>query len=67
MNRRTRFEAILRGMTAVSGCPVTVKMRTGVHDRNWNAHKLLPRLRDCGVAMATVSKCTIIVAGDFNG
>ena len=55
MERRTRFEGIVRGMTAVAGCPVTVKMRTGVHHRHWNAHKLLPRLRDWGVAMATVS------------
>jgi tRNA-dihydrouridine synthase 3 len=54
MERRTRFESIVRGMTAVVSCPVTVKMRTGVHHRNWNAHKLLPRLRDWGVAMATV-------------
>ena len=55
MDRRTRFELIVRGMTAVASCPVTVKMRTGVHHRNWNAHKLLPRLQDWGVAMATVS------------
>ena len=55
MDRRTRFESIVRGMTAVASCPVTVKMRTGVHHRNWNAHKLLPRLQDWGVAMATVS------------
>ena len=58
MDRRTRFESIVRGMTAVSSCPVTVKMRTGVHNRNWNAHKLLPWLKDCGVAMATVSMAT---------
>lgn len=34
--------------------PLTVKMRTGIHDKNWNAHKLLPKLRDWGVTMATV-------------
>ena len=55
MDRRTRFESIVRGMTSVADCPVTVKMRTGVHNRNWNAHKLIPKLRDWGVAMTTVS------------
>ena len=29
-------------------------MRTGIYDKNWNAHKLLPKLRDWGVTMATV-------------
>ena len=64
MARRTRFESIVRGMTAVVDCPITVKMRTGVHNRNWNAHKLLPQLRDWGVTMATVSEtqetCTYV-------
>ena len=55
MDRRTRFDAIVRGMTEVADCPITVKMRAGVHNRHWNAHKLLPRLRDLGIAMATVS------------
>ena len=59
MERRTRFEGIVRGMTAVASWPVTVKMRTGVHHKNWNAHKLLPRLQDWGVAMATVSVVTL--------
>lgn len=34
--------------------PLTVKMRTGIYDKNWNAHKLLPKLRDWGVTMVTV-------------
>ena len=55
MDRHTRFGAIVRGMTTVADCPITVKMRAGVHNRNWNAHKLVPKLRDWGVAMATVS------------
>ena len=56
MDRHTRFESIVRGMTAVVDCPVTVKMRAGIHNRHWNAHKLAPKLRDWGVAMATVSR-----------
>ena len=55
MDRRTRFEGIVRGMSSVTDCPITVKMRAGVHNKNWNAHKLLPKLRDWGVSMATVS------------
>ena len=54
MERHTRFEGIVRGMVEVVDCPLTVKMRTGVHNRNWNAHKLMPKLKDWGVAMATV-------------
>ena len=34
--------------------PLTVKMRTGVHDKSWNAHSLVPLLREWGVAMVTV-------------
>lgn len=34
--------------------PLTVKMRTGVQDKNWNAHSLVPLLRQWGVAMVTV-------------
>ena len=34
--------------------PLTVKMRTGVQDKSWNAHSLVPLLRQWGVAMVTV-------------
>lgn len=54
MGRHTRFEGILRGMTEVLDCPVTVKMRTGIYKKNWNAHKLVPKLREWGVSMVTV-------------
>ena len=35
--------------------PLTVKLRTGVYDKNWNAHKLLPCLKEWGASLATVS------------
>lgn len=54
MGRHTRFEGIVRGMVEVLDYPVTVKMRTGIFKKNWNAHKLAPKLRDWGVSMATV-------------
>ncbi len=56
MGRHTRFEGIVRGMVEVLDCPLTVKMRTGILKKNWNAHKLAPKLRDWGVSMATVSQ-----------
>ena len=58
MERQTRFESIVKGMVDVIDCPLTVKMRTGVRNKHWNAHKLLPKLRDWGVAMATVRELT---------
>ena len=54
MGRQTRFEGIVSGMVEVLECPVTVKMRTGIYKRNWNAHKLVPRLREWGISMVTV-------------
>ncbi len=54
MGRHTRFESIVRGMREVLDCPLTVKMRTGIYKKNWNAHKLIPKLRDWGVSMVTV-------------
>lgn len=54
MGRQTRFESIVRGMAEVLDCPLTVKMRTGIFKKNWNAHKLVPKLREWGVAMVTV-------------
>ncbi len=54
MSRHTRYETIIRGMVEVLDCPLTAKMRTGLLDKNWNAHKLVPKLRDWGVALVTV-------------
>lgn len=54
MGRHTRFEGIVRGMVEVLDCPLTVKMRTGIYNKNWNAHKLVPKLRDWGVSLMTV-------------
>lgn len=54
MGRYTRFEGIVRGMVEVLDCPLTVKMRTGIYNKNWNAHKLVAKLKDWGVSMMTV-------------
>ena len=34
--------------------PLTVKMRTGIYDKNWNAHTIVPKLREWGVSMVTI-------------
>ena len=39
----------------VMDCPLTVKMRAGVYNKNWNAHTLAPKLREWGVQLVTVS------------
>lgn len=65
MGRATRLEGIVDGMSAVLDCPLTVKMRTGIRKKNWNAHKLVHKLRDRGVSMVTVSEhhieCHVVV------
>lgn len=69
MGRHTRFEGIVRGMVEVLDCPLTVKMRTGIYKKNWNAHKLIPKLREWGVSMATVRLAPLVsqcaVTGDI--
>ena len=38
------------------GVPLTAKLRTGVFDKRLLTHTLLPRLRDAGLALATVRR-----------
>ncbi|XP_006824619.1 tRNA-dihydrouridine(47) synthase [NAD(P)(+)]-like [Saccoglossus kowalevskii] len=54
MGRLSRFEHIITGMSSVMDIPITVKMRAGIQDNNFTAHKVLPRLRDWGVSMVTL-------------
>ncbi|KAL5493413.1 hypothetical protein EMCRGX_G014591 [Ephydatia muelleri] len=54
MGRQNKFHEVVCGMVSVLDCPLTVKMRTGVYDKSWNAHRLAPKLRDCGVSMVTI-------------
>lgn len=39
--------------------PLTVKIRTGVHQNSNVAHKLIPELKNWGVSMITVGLCQI--------
>ncbi|XP_008571284.1 PREDICTED: tRNA-dihydrouridine(47) synthase [NAD(P)(+)]-like [Galeopterus variegatus] len=54
MNRTTKFQQIVRGMSQVLDVPLTVKIRTGVQERVNLAHRLLPGLRDWGAALVTL-------------
>ena len=55
MGRVTKFGQIVEGMTSVLDVPLTVKVRTGIYSDKNIAHTLMPKLRDWGVALATVS------------
>uniref|UniRef100_V9KGG6 tRNA-dihydrouridine(47) synthase [NAD(P)(+)] n=1 Tax=Callorhinchus milii TaxID=7868 RepID=V9KGG6_CALMI len=54
MNRLNKFEQIVKGMNSVLDVPLTVKIRTGVHEKVNIAHKLIPNLRDWGVSLVTL-------------
>jgi len=54
MGRQRKFEHIVRGLVEVSDVPITVKMRTGIYDKNWNAHELIPKIRDWGASLVTL-------------
>ncbi|XP_077978136.1 tRNA-dihydrouridine(47) synthase [NAD(P)(+)]-like [Glandiceps talaboti] len=54
MGRLSKFEQIVTGMTSVMDVPLTVKMRTGIQDKSFTAHKVIPKLKDWGVSMVTL-------------
>eukprot|EP00794_Sanderia_malayensis_P003490 gene3489-3988_t len=54
MGRMSKFEQIVRGMVEVSEVPITVKMRTGIYEKNWTAHNVIPRIRSWGSSLVTL-------------
>ncbi len=42
--------------------PLSVKMRTGVHDKKWNALQLVPKIRSWGASLVTVGFITVVTA-----
>ena len=54
MQRATRFKEIVEGMKSVLDVPLSVKMRVGIYDKQWNACQLVPKLRDLGVDFVSV-------------
>ena len=55
MSRLSKFEQIVKSMTAVLDMPLTAKIRTGIYNDKNTAHTLVPQLRDWGCALTTVS------------
>ncbi|KAG7501400.1 hypothetical protein JOB18_048529 [Solea senegalensis] len=54
MTRTRKFEQIIKGMNYVLDVPLTVKIRTGVQEKNNIAHKLIPEMKNWGVSMITL-------------
>ncbi len=54
MGRQTKLGQVVRGMQAVTDLPITAKIRTGIFEDKFIAHKLVPKLRDWGISMTTV-------------
>lgn len=55
MGRSSRLGQIVRGMKSVLEVPLTLKMRTGISDSKSLAHTLIPKLKNWGVDLVTVS------------
>ncbi|TWW65663.1 tRNA-dihydrouridine(47) synthase [NAD(P)(+)]-like [Takifugu flavidus] len=54
MTRTRKFEEIVKGMNYVLDSPLTVKIRTGVHEKSNIAHKLIPEMKKWGISMITL-------------
>lgn len=48
------MEQIIRGMTSVLSCPLTLKMRKGYSDKEDIAHTLVPRVAEWGASAVTL-------------
>lgn len=55
LNRLHVLESVVKSISQVLDIPLTVKTRTGVYIDKPIAHKLMPRFRDWGASMITVS------------
>ena len=52
----------------VSNVPITVKMRTGIYEKHWTAHDVIPRVREWGASIVTVCNvmCLSVSQGSLN-
>ena len=48
------MECIIRSMSRILTCPLTVKMRTGVYSDKSIAHELFPMVEEWGVGALTL-------------
>ena len=58
MGRPGKLEQVVRGMTSVTDFPITAKIRTGIFEDKFIAHNLVPKLRNWGISLTTVSNLT---------
>lgn len=56
LNRLNVLETVVKSVSQVLDIPLSVKTRTGVYIDKPIAHNLMPKFRDWGVSMITVSK-----------
>ncbi|KAL6077401.1 tRNA-dihydrouridine(47) synthase [NAD(P)(+)]-like protein [Balamuthia mandrillaris] len=54
LERKNRIRGVLRGMSSVVSCPVTIKIRIGKSEKAPNAHKLMPLFADWGADAITL-------------
>ena len=54
LKKPKKLESIVRGISSVLTCPVTVKMRRGFNDGEDLAHEIIPLLRDWGASAAVL-------------
>ncbi|CEM29095.1 unnamed protein product [Vitrella brassicaformis CCMP3155] len=45
-----RLEGIVRGMSSILACPLTIKMRNAHNEPSYTAHNLMPKLEEWGVS-----------------
>lgn len=54
MRRSSALEMMVRGMSNVLSCPLTVKMRMSIHTGDKVAHKFIPKCREWGASLVTL-------------
>jgi len=54
MGRRRPMEAIVRSMSQLLTCPLTVKMRTGIYSDKHIAHEIFPLVEEWGASAVTL-------------
>lgn len=54
LKKPKRLEHIIKAISSVSNCPITVKMRRGFNDGDDLAHKIIPSLKGWGASAAVL-------------
>ncbi|RKP34807.1 hypothetical protein BJ085DRAFT_43555 [Dimargaris cristalligena] len=54
LGSKNKVRRMLQGLNYVLDCPVTVKLRNGIHNKQPIAHELLPQFEQWGASLATL-------------